>query len=57
MELEMEVERVEHMMEIMDRLKHAFPNFIRGYDSIVITGQSKINYVPLAPTDRQHMPL
>lgn len=49
LELEMEVGRVEQMMDIMDRLKHEFPNFIRGYDSIVITRQSQINYVPPAP--------
>ncbi len=46
MELEMEVERVEEMMEIMNRIKRKFPDLIRGYDSIVITKQSGINYIP-----------
>lgn len=46
LELEMEVERVEDMMDIMGRLKRSFPDFIKGYDSIVITRQSGLNYVP-----------
>lgn len=46
LELEMEVERVEDMMEIMNRIKRGFPDFIKGYDSIVITKQSQINYIP-----------
>jgi DNA-binding Lrp family transcriptional regulator len=47
LELELEVERVEDMMEIMNRIKRAFPDMIRGYDSIVITRQLKMNYMPL----------
>lgn len=47
LELEMEVERVEDMMDIMNRIKRRFPDFIKSYDSIVITEQSQINYVPV----------
>jgi len=46
LELEMEVNRVEEMMDIMNRLKRAFPDSVKGYDSIVITKQSKIKYLP-----------
>ncbi|MEW6748699.1 MAG: Lrp/AsnC family transcriptional regulator [Candidatus Micrarchaeota archaeon] len=46
LELEMEVEKVEDMMEIMNRIKRSFPNSVKGYDSIVITKQSRINYLP-----------
>jgi len=46
LELEMEVTRVEEMMDIMNRLKRAFPNSIKGYDSIVIARQLKMNYLP-----------
>jgi DNA-binding Lrp family transcriptional regulator len=46
LELEFEVSRVEEMMDIMNRIKRAFPNMIKGYDSIVITKQLKINYMP-----------
>ena len=48
LELEMEVKRVEDMMEIMNRIKRTFPDSIKGYDSIVITKQSQINYLPLS---------
>ncbi len=46
MELEMEVARMEEMMDIMNRIKRAFPDMIKGYDSVVITKQMKINYLP-----------
>ncbi|NYZ60161.1 Lrp/AsnC family transcriptional regulator [Candidatus Micrarchaeota archaeon] len=46
LELEMEVSRIEEMMDIMNRLKREFPNCIRGYDSIVITKQRKLSYIP-----------
>ena len=46
LELEFEVGRVEEMMGVMDKLKRAFPEFIRGHDSIVITEQTRLNYVP-----------
>jgi DNA-binding Lrp family transcriptional regulator len=46
LELEFEVERVEDMMGIMNRIKRSFPDMIKGYDSIVITKQLKINYMP-----------
>jgi len=47
LELEMEVERIEDMMEIMNRIKRSFPDFIKDYDSIIITKQPKINYMPV----------
>lgn len=46
LELELEAKRVEEMMETMNRLKRNFPDFIKGYDSIVITGQTIVKYVP-----------
>lgn len=46
LELEMEVDRVEDSLGIMNRLKRSFPDFVKGYDSIVITRQSGLNYVP-----------
>jgi DNA-binding Lrp family transcriptional regulator len=49
LELEMEVRRVEDAMDVMNRLKRAFPDFVKGYDSIVITKQSGLNYLPPRP--------
>lgn len=46
LELEMEVNRVEEMMDIMNRLKKEFPDCVKGYDSIVITKQKKLSYLP-----------
>lgn len=46
LELEMEVGRVEEMMEIMNRLKREFPDCVKGYDSVVITKQRKLSYLP-----------
>ena len=46
LELEMEVARVDDMMEIMNRIKREFPDMIKGYDSIVITKQLKMKYMP-----------
>jgi DNA-binding Lrp family transcriptional regulator len=48
LELEIEAERVDDVMGIMNRFKKTFPHSIKGYDSIVITKQSKINYIPLS---------
>ncbi len=45
LELEMEVERVEDMMNIMNRVKRTFPDFVKGYESIVITKEMKLSYV------------
>jgi Lrp/AsnC family leucine-responsive transcriptional regulator len=47
LELEMEVTRVEEMMDMMNRIKRAFPDFIKDYDSIIITKQPKTSYIPI----------
>ena len=46
LELEMEVSRMEELMEIMNRLKREFPDCVKGYDSVVITRQRKLSYIP-----------
>lgn len=45
LELETEVEKMEEMMEVMNRIKRAFPDFVKGYESIVITKERKLSYV------------
>lgn len=45
-EIEMEVNRMEEMLDIMNRIKRSFPDMVKGYDSIVITKQLKINDLP-----------
>jgi Lrp/AsnC family leucine-responsive transcriptional regulator len=47
LELEMEVEKIEDMMDIMNRIKRAFPDFIKDYDSMIIAKQLKTKYIPV----------
>ncbi|MBD3398687.1 hypothetical protein GF412_05590 [Candidatus Micrarchaeota archaeon] len=44
-DLEMEAEKVEDMMGIMNRVKRRFPDFIKGYESMVITRGRNLSYI------------
>lgn len=47
LEIEFEVNKVEEMHDIINRIKRTFPESIKGFDSVVIREQSEYNYVPV----------
>ncbi len=44
-ELEFEIHQFEEMVKIMDKIKGAFGDIVRSYESIIITKQSEVIYV------------